>query len=467
MNKKMKQIMKSRLHPVLWTAIAVILLNVVACDDKEDIIKTFTLSVQLEYPDDYAPREEVAVRLKRTNADDVMEAKTNAEGIAKFTVLAGIHEASASDIRYEDGHEIIFGGNKTNIVITDAWEENGEAVSISMTGTESSQLVIKELYIGGAPSPVLDENGNPKLDDKGEPVTTVFARDPYMILYNNLDAEFSADNLAFGSLFPLNSNARNEFMENGELIYLKEDWIPAAYGIWYIDGNIRIAAGEQIVIAMNSGNDHTKTYKNSINFANPDYYVGYHPESGFNNTLYHPSPSEVIPTSHYLKAYRFSGVTSNAWSFSITSPSFILFLPQQPLGSFTSDPANLIIHGTLTTQAGLKVPREWILEGIEVFNAGDAGNQKRLTPDIDAGYVEFTSKLGYTLYRNVNKEATEAFAGNEGKIVYNYILGTSNSTDPSGIDAEASIKSGARIIYKDTNNSTADFHQRQKASLRE
>ena len=148
--------MKSRLHPVLWTAIAVILLNVVACDDKEDIIKTFTLSVQLEYPDDYAPREEVSVRLKRTNADDVMEAKTNAEGIAKFTVLAGIYEASASDIRYEDGHEIIFGGNKTNIVITDAWKENGEAVSISMTGTESSQLVIKELYIGGAPSPVLD-----------------------------------------------------------------------------------------------------------------------------------------------------------------------------------------------------------------------------------------------------------------------------------------------------------------------
>ena len=40
------------------------------------------------------------------------------------------------------------------------------------------------------------------------------------------------------------------------------------------------------------------------------------------------------------------------------------------------------------------------------------------------------------------------------------------STDPSGIDAEASIKNGAVIIYKDTNNSTNDFHQRRQASIK-
>jgi hypothetical protein len=49
-------------------------------------------------------------------------------------------------------------------------------------------------------------------------------------------------------------------------------------------------------------------------------------------------------------------------------------------------------------------------------------------------------------------------------------MGTSDleegSTDPSGIDAEASIKMGARIVYMDTNNSGNDFHQRKEASLR-
>ena len=46
-------------------------------------------------------------------------------------------------------------------------------------------------------------------------------------------------------------------------------------------------------------------------------------------------------------------------------------------------------------------------------------------------------------------------------------IGTDGSTDPSGIDAEASLKNGARIIYQDTNNSTNDFHQRKQASLRD
>ena len=75
-------------------------------------------------------------------------------------------------------------------------------------------------------------------------------------------------------------------------------------------------------------------------------------------------------------------------------------------------------------------------------------------------------RSGDSVYRNVDKEATEALAENEGKLVYDYSLGVGTSTDPSGINAEASIKNGAHIIYKDTNNSTNDFHERQKCSLR-
>lgn len=77
-----------------------------------------------------------------------------------------------------------------------------------------------------------------------------------------------------------------------------------------------------------------------------------------------------------------------------------------------------------------------------------------------------TPKMGYTLYRNVDKEASESLEENKGKLVYNYAGGADSTTDPSGIDAEASLKNGARIIYKDTNNSSNDFHQRAKSSLR-
>ena len=83
--------------------------------------------------------------------------------------------------------------------------------------------------------------------------------------------------------------------------------------------------------------------------------------------------------------------------------------------------------------------------------------------------IPITNKMGYSVYRNVDKEATEALEENTGKLVYNYAGGTADvegSTDPSGIDAEASMANGAHIIYCDTNSSMMDFHQRKVASLK-
>ena len=94
-----------------------------------------------------------------------------------------------------------------------------------------------------------------------------------------------------------------------------------------------------------------------------------------------------------------------------------------------------------------------------------------MTSNVDAGNVQFTNKLGYSVYRNVDKEATEAIEGNKEKLVYNYKGGTKDAdveggtTDPSGIDAEKSIANGAKIVFMDTNNSSNDFHERVYASL--
>ncbi len=115
----------------------------------------------------------------------------------------------------------------------------------------------------------------------------------------------------------------------------------------------------------------------------------------------------------------------------------------------------------------MKIPNEWIVDAIEVYSSAYPNTcVKRLTADIDAGFVWMTNYLGHSLYRNIDKEATEALPENEGKLVYEYALGVDASTDPSGIDAEASIRNGAHIVYQDTNNSSNDFHERQKCSLR-
>ena len=103
---------------------------------------------------------------------------------------------------------------------------------------------------------------------------------------------------------------------------------------------------------------------------------------------------------------------------------------------------------------------------------------KRFPDVVDRGFVVCTDRdAEFSYYRNVDKEATEALEENKGKLVYNYHYGTLDvfnagntdrgSTDPSGIDAQASIKNGAHIIYLDTDNSSNDFHQRSQATLKD
>jgi hypothetical protein len=119
------------------------------------------------------------------------------------------------------------------------------------------------------------------------------------------------------------------------------------------------------------------------------------------------------------------------------------------------------------TKQCLKIPNEWVVDAIEVFAAGyKDSSRKRLTADVDAGFVWLTNYQGHSLYRNVDKEATEALAENAGKLFYDYSLGVDGSTDSSLIDVEASASKGAHIIFKDTNNSTNDFHERRICSLR-
>jgi hypothetical protein len=240
--------------------------------------------------------------------------------------------------------------------------------------------------------------------------------------------------------------------------------------VWYFPSTLTIEPYSQVVVNICGAIDNTQTVSASVNYANADYYCMYDPESGYSNTSYYPTPSAVIPSSHYLKAVRMA--LGNGWPFSMSAPAFVVF--QIPEGTtpleYCTNSDNYWYSGNDGNQVNrcAKVPNEWIVDAMEVFSSDyQEGSLKRLTADIDAGYVWLTNKHGHTLYRNVDLQATEALEENAGKLVYNYQLGVDASTDPSGIDAEASLKNGAHIIYQDTNNSSNDFHERQRCSLKE
>ena len=371
-------------------------------------------------------------------------AKANAEGKASFNVTTGVYEASASGTYANSG--VIYTANGNGGMVTVQANQTTN-VTIEMKEAKSSQVIIKELYNGGCPK------------DEG---TGSFNNDKCVILYNNSSQVATLDNLCIAFASPYNGQASNKNLtEDGKLNYEAEGFIPAFGGMWWFQGSLTIQPYTQVVVNITGAIDNTKTYSQSVNYANADYYCMYDPESGFRNTNSYPTPADVIPTTHYLKAKNIG--IANAWALSNTSPALYIFQTQGVTPANFAESTDKWYDGGSVSDinACLKVRNSWILDGIEVFQSTSIeSSTKRLTSDIDAGYVALTNKLGHTLYRNVDKAATEALAENAGKLVTGY------SADPSGIDAEASIKRGAHIIYKDTNNSSEDFHEREKCSLR-
>jgi len=421
---------------------------------KEKEVQVHSVTVQLTYPASSSFTANAGVTVKLTGKGTAFEAKTNAEGKATFSVPTDIYEISATDARSKAGTAFIYNGVKSNVAIIDGWNA-AEIISLSLTESKTSQLVVKEIYTGGVQR---DDNSG------------TFNYDRYIILYNNSSTVANLNNICLATTMPYSSTGGNSkyYGADGNLTYASQGWIPAGQAFWYFQQNVELQPGEQIVIATANAVNNTVTYTKSINFANANYYAMYD-IANFTHALTYPTPSDAIPTSHYLKVAKYGAGT--AWTLSNASPGLFIFALDgvAPL-TFSSDASSNDLYGGAATLISKKVPVSWIVDGVEAFEIGGSGNQKRFTAAVDAGYVYHRTGLGYAMYRNVDKAATEAITTNKDKIVYNYALGTtditSGSTDPSGIDAEASIKKGARIIYKDTNNSSNDFHLRSKASLR-
>jgi hypothetical protein len=392
------------------------------------------------------------VELRNTQTNSIFAEMTNAQGTALFHVTPGIYEATASKKELRGGNTYyIYNGTSGQITVR---EGQATPVTMEMKRAKTSQVVIKELYNGGC------------MKDDG---VTMFQYDKCFILYNNSAEPAVLDNLCMGFAAPANAQATNRnYDETGKLVYEEEGFIPVWNGVWYFPATLTIEPYGQVVVNITGAIDNTLTVTASVNYAKEEYYCMYDPESGYNNTSYYPTPSAVIPTSHYLKA-KFIAL-GNAWIMSVTSPALVMFQTKDMTpAEFGEDADYRIFEPGSTSQidACFKVPAEWVIDGVEVFSSSKKeDSKKRLTDDIDGGYVYLTNYLGHTVYRNVDKQATEALPENSGKLVYGYALGCDGSTDPSGIDAEASMKKGAHIVYLDTNNSTTDFHERQKCSLK-
>ena len=420
---------------------------------QEPLVTLQDVSVQLVLPEGVeSSLENVTVTLRSDGIE--FKSTTNAEGLATYEVPAGIYEASAYTIVPGDENKAIsLNGLKSGIAVTQEWENT--PVSVELVASVASQVIIKEVYIGGC------------ID--AEDPTDHYQFDCYVTLYNNSSVVATLDDLVLAST---GGNAHaNDWNNEGLLLYENEDWLPVNHGLWYFPNEVVIEPYSEIVIAVNGGIDHIAGGQvNSVDLSNADY-VCYDPECGYNHKYYYPAPSEKISPDRYLKGARFG--LGNGWMLSVTCASFFIFSPEG------MTPAEFVADESLTTYppgwegfkvfAAKKAKQSWVIDAVDIFCMGmfSDDDTKRFPASIDAGYVRKDRK-GWTVYRNVNKEATEAIEGNT--ISYGYYDGTidktGGTTDPSGINAEETIKNGGKIIFMDSNNSTNDFHARREAALR-
>ncbi|MBQ0072676.1 MAG: DUF4876 domain-containing protein [Prevotella sp.] len=365
--------------------------------------------------------------------------QTDEQGIAYFRLPVGVYNVSMSVVKDDEDFRYIMNGNIPQYVVTSTTKSALGAAPISLpfvvstidlhpTSDSPNGLIIKEIYSGGCQ----------KNDGSG-----TFSNDKCIILYNNTNKEKILSNLAFGICEPYNAEAGgHNFLNGGVLEYENTGIMPALNGIWYFQDELHVPAYSEVVVNVHGAIDNTITYVNSINYANAAYYCMYDPVStsndgkSYNNTSYYPAPAEVIPSSHYLKTVKFGSGT--AWAFSQTSPAVFLFQTKNVTPKEYAENIDNIIYPSIRqgnmAYACLSVPREWIIDGVEVYNGNKLSDcKKRLTPDIDNGYVTLYGGHGHSVIRKIDEETT--------------------------------AKTG-HAVYIDTNNSSNDFVEAEKCSLK-
>lgn len=371
------------------------------------------LEVRLVFPDDFAGAgygEGVGVTIEEVTTANRYTAAADRDGCARFRVVKGVYRISAS-MRTDDA---VFNGLADRIRLTDG----DVTLPLPLTYSRPGRLIIKEIYCGGCS----------KAPEEG-----TFQSDKYFIIHNNSYEPLPLDGLCFGMLDPYNSNSVNVWTDaEGNF----REYAPLCESVWRFPGggtDFMLDAGGDAVVVVNGAVDHAAQYPLSVNLNHEDYFVCYDPIL-FANVTYHPAPGDRIDPSRYMEVVRKTG-QSNAFPMSINSPTVVLFRAPEgtDIAEYLNNDELAIVQKPGASMRCMKIPWEWITDGVEVYNGSATGNYKRLADDVDAGFVTLSrSFTGHTLHRRLDEAATAA-AGYE--------------------------------IYQDTNNSSNDFYEREVQSL--
>lgn len=377
-----------------------------------------SLRIEIRCPEPYADRCRAGAEVKIEEVDRgyAYRTVTDAEGGASVRLANGIYRIMVSARTGEH----IFHGTADRVRVVGADVDLELDLLHSKTGT----LLIKEIYCGGC---------------MRTPIEGQYQYDKYIILHNNSAETQYLDGLCFGASDPYNSQATNHWVtsdaETGASRY--PDFVPVVQAVWQFGGDgtaFPLAPGEDAVVCCCGAIDHAARYPLSVNLNREGYFVLYN-NTYFPNTLYHPAPGDRITPDRCLDVVIKTG-TANAYPLSLYSPAPVIFRAQgTTIQEYVREADHVVRKPGSGNDYIVKIPVEWVIDGVEVFYGGSSSNRKRLCPAIDAGYVTQTGIYsGRSLHRR--------------------------------IDEEASAEAGYEILI-DTNNSAEDLCERPQQSLHE
>lgn len=402
------------------TYIAAILILTVSCmnikdpNPYEEYLNV--LQIGADWPEDIQNKGGAEIVVEDINNGNRYVTYTDDTGNARMTVPNGLYRINLSGRSGDD----IFNATADKVAVSG----KDHSLMLTLAISKAGSIVIKEIYCGGCM----------KYPQEG-----TYQYDKYFILHNNDYKVQYLDGLCFGTLSPNNSNAINPWITTDPSTGLSAlpDFLPIIQAIWKFNGDgddFPLQPGEDAVVCLCGAVDHTAQFPLSVNLNKPDYFVCYN-TTYFPNTSYHPAPGDLISVERYIDVVVKTG-KANAYTVSISSPTLVIFRPQEITIEEHIRLADIIIPvpGSNVDNV-VKIPFEWVIDAVEVFNGSSTSNAKRLPPSLDAGYVSLSDiYLGHSLMRKTDEAQTAA--------------------------------SGYEVLI-DTNNSLNDFYESEKQSLHE
>lgn len=374
------KVLKSLKVLLLLVGVGAIAMQFSSCQSTPTEAQTFSLTVRVLYPANYAQTaaQGAIVRVRNIESGTRDSATANAAGEARLLrLLPGTYEISATRALSATEALALTGFSveqNLNAVVTGFSLRSAadSVVTLRLTGSPVGNLVIKECYWTGART---RSGGN-------------YFSDQFHEIYNNSTDTIYVDSLCIADVYgpsgQINPGTRpTEFQSDQNNVYVNS--------IWMILGTGRqrpLAPGQSIIIAQDGINHRADTAfagveDRTVDLSNADWET------------YNERPDNRdadSPTVPNLVRLYFTGGFD--WLVPVFGPGIVIF---KAYPNMLAD--SVRVPGASPAFAPrIRIPNSRIIDAFEALQNAQSGSFKRIPPALDAGFVStgdtYSSKSG-------------------------------------------------------------------------